>query len=99
MEDARVTASLVIGGAVLWMLIALSVGIFSALRPRSLIDRAAMVFVLIGVSAHPVWIGLIFSYFFGIQVGNHADRELLRTSSARPRTPGFQVGPGSGSTT
>jgi peptide/nickel transport system permease protein len=69
MEDARVTASLVIGGAVLWMIIALSVGIFSALRPRSLIDRAAMVFVLIGVSAHPVWIGLILSYFFGFKWG------------------------------
>jgi peptide/nickel transport system permease protein len=69
MEDARVTASLVIGGAVLWMLIALSVGIYSALRPRSLVDRAAMVFVLVGVSAHPVWIGLIFSYFFGVKWG------------------------------
>ena len=69
LEDARVTASLVIGGAVLWMIIALSVGIFSALRPRSLIDRAAMVFVLIGVSAHPVWIGLILSYFFGYKWG------------------------------
>ena len=69
MEAARVTASLVIGGAVLWMIIALSVGIFSALRPRSLIDRAAMVFVLIGVSAHPVWIGLILSYFFGYKWG------------------------------
>ena len=68
-DAARVTASLVIGGAVLWMIIALSVGIFSALRPRSLIDRAAMVFVLIGVSAHPVWIGLILSYFFGYKWG------------------------------
>ena len=66
-DAAPVTASLVFGGAVLWMLIALSIGIFSALRPRSLIDRAAMVFVLIGVSAHPVWIGLIFSYFFGFK--------------------------------
>jgi peptide/nickel transport system permease protein len=49
------------------MLIGLSVGIFSALKPRSLIDRIAMIFVLIGVSAHPVWIGLIFSYFFGFK--------------------------------
>jgi peptide/nickel transport system permease protein len=49
------------------MIIGLSVGIFSALRPRSLIDRAAMIFVLVGVSAHPVWIGLIFSYFFGVK--------------------------------
>jgi peptide/nickel transport system permease protein len=55
-QAAPVTASLVLGGAVLWMIIGLSVGIFSA-----------MVFVLIGVSAHPVWIGLIFSYFFGVK--------------------------------
>jgi peptide/nickel transport system permease protein len=68
-KAAPVTASLVFGGAVLWMFIGLSIGIFSALRPRSLLDRAAMVFVLIGVSAHPVWIGLIFSYFFGAKLG------------------------------
>lgn len=66
-KAARVTASLVLGGAVLWMLVALSVGIYSALRPRSLLDRASMAFVLIGVSAHPVWIGLILSYFFGVR--------------------------------
>ena len=66
-KAAPVTASLVFGGAVLWMIIGLSVGIYSALRPRSLIDRAAMVFVLIGVSAHPVWIGLILSYAFGVR--------------------------------
>ena len=64
-QAAPVTASLVFGGAVLWMMIGLVVGIFSALRPRSLLDRIAMLGVLIGVSAHPVWIGLIFSYFFG----------------------------------
>jgi peptide/nickel transport system permease protein len=68
-EAAPVTASLVFGGAVLWMIIGLSVGIFSALKPRSLLDRAAMVFVLIGVSAHPVWIGLIFEYVFGVKLG------------------------------
>jgi peptide/nickel transport system permease protein len=68
-EAAPVTASLVFGGAVLWMMIGLVVGVFSALKPRSLLDRVAMVFVLIGVSAHPVWIGLIFSYFFGYKWG------------------------------
>ena len=68
-QAAPVTASLVFGGAVLWMMIGLVVGVFSALKPRSLLDRIAMVFVLIGVSAHPVWIGLIFSYFFGYKLG------------------------------
>ena len=28
-----------------------------------------MVFVLVGISAHPVWIGLIFSWFFGYKLG------------------------------
>jgi len=68
-EAAPVTASLVFGGAVLWMMIGLSVGIYSALKPRSLVDRSAMVFVLIGVSAHPIWIGLIFEYVFGVKLG------------------------------
>jgi len=69
MNAAPVTASLVLGGAVLWMLIALPIGILSALRPRSLLDRVAMVFVLIGISAHPVWIGLILSYVVGFRLG------------------------------
>jgi peptide/nickel transport system permease protein len=66
---APVTASLVFGGAILWMLVAVPIGILSALRPRSLLDRAAMVFVLIGISAHPVWIGLILIYFVGYKAG------------------------------
>jgi len=68
-QAAPVTASLVFGGAVFWMLIALPIGILSALRPRSLLDRIAMIFVLIGISAHPVWIGLIFAYFLGFKAG------------------------------
>src|ERR687888_520609 len=65
---APVTASLVFGGAIFWMLLALPIGILSALRPRSLLDRASMTFVLIGISAHPIWIGLIFAYFFGFKL-------------------------------
>jgi peptide/nickel transport system permease protein len=68
-DAAPVTASLVFGGAILWILVALPIGILSALRPRSLLDRSAMVFVLIGISAHPVWIGLILIYFIGYRVG------------------------------
>jgi peptide/nickel transport system permease protein len=62
---APVTASLVFGGAIVWMLLAVPIGVLSALRPRSLLDRFAMIGVLIGISAHPVWIGLILSYLFG----------------------------------
>jgi peptide/nickel transport system permease protein len=68
-QDAPVTASVVFGGAVLWLGLSIPVGILSALRPRSLVDRAAMVFVLIGVSAPTVWIGLILAYVFGFKLG------------------------------
>jgi peptide/nickel transport system permease protein len=68
-RSAPVTASLVFGGAIMWLLVSIPIGIISALRPRSLIDRAGMVFVLIGLSAHPVWIGLILAYFIGFKLG------------------------------
>jgi peptide/nickel transport system permease protein len=66
-ETAPVTASLVVGGAILWLLMALPIGILSALKPRSLMDRAAMVFVLIGISLPVVWIGLILQYTLGFK--------------------------------
>src|SRR5256885_2504578 len=66
---APVTASLVFGGVVVWLLMALPIGILSALRPRSTLDRTSMTFVLIGISAHPIWIGLIFAYVFGFKLG------------------------------
>ena len=66
---APATGSLVLGGAVIWMLLAFPIGILSALRPRSLLDRAGMVFVLIGISAHPLWIGYILSWAFGFKLG------------------------------
>lgn len=66
---APVTASLVFGGALLWLMISIPIGVLSALRPRSLLDRVSMLFVLIGISATPIWTGLIFSYVFGFRLG------------------------------
>lgn len=67
-QDAPVTASLVFGGAIFWLSISLPIGILSALRPRSIMDRVTMMFVLIGISAHPVWIGLILSFVVGYKL-------------------------------
>jgi peptide/nickel transport system permease protein len=63
-----VTASLVIGGALMWFLLAVPIGILSALRPRSLLDKGLMILLLIGVSAHPVWLGLMLSYLLGFRL-------------------------------
>jgi peptide/nickel transport system permease protein len=66
---APVTFSLVIGGAILWLAISVPIGVLSALRPKSLMDRSSTVAVLIGISLHPVFIGLVFAYFFGYKLG------------------------------
>jgi peptide/nickel transport system permease protein len=73
-----VTASLVIGGTILFLLIAFPIGMLSALRPRSLLDKGLMLFVLAGLSAHPVWLGLVLSWVFGVKlhvfpVGGYCD--------------------------
>ena len=68
-QDAPVTASLVFGGAVFWLALSIPIGVLSALKPRSLLDRVSMTFVLVGISAHPVWIGLLLSFFFGYKLG------------------------------
>jgi peptide/nickel transport system permease protein len=66
---APITATLVFGGIIMVLLIAIPLGIFSALRPRSLLDRAAMAYVLIGISLPSFWIGLVLSYVFGYKLG------------------------------
>jgi peptide/nickel transport system permease protein len=66
---APVTLSLIFGGMVMWLLIAIPLGILSGLRPRSLLDRIGVVFVLIGISAHPIWLGLILRWFFTGELG------------------------------
>lgn len=59
-----VTAVLTLGSAILWLAMGIPIGIISAVKRRSLADRAGMVFALIGVSAPTFWLGLIFLFVF-----------------------------------
>jgi peptide/nickel transport system permease protein len=65
LRAAPVTLSVLLGGLVFWLAFAVPLGLLAALRPRSTIDRAGSVLVLVGLCAHPVWLGLVLSYFFG----------------------------------
>jgi peptide/nickel transport system permease protein len=49
-QDLPITASVVVGGTVLWLIVGLGVGVLSATRARSLFDRVATVGVLAGLS-------------------------------------------------
>jgi peptide/nickel transport system permease protein len=65
-SDAPVTLSLAIGGAVLWLIGGVSIGVLSALRRGSFFDRLSMGIALAGVSLPVFFTGLIslelFSY-------------------------------------
>jgi peptide/nickel transport system permease protein len=68
-REIPVTASIVFGGVIVYLLIAIPTGVISALRPRSILDRTGMVFVLVGISAPSVWIGLILIYLISFKLG------------------------------
>jgi peptide/nickel transport system permease protein len=63
-ERAGVTFQLGAGGAVVWLIIGIPIGILSALKRRSIFDRLAMGFALFGVSAPVFAVGLMALYLF-----------------------------------
>jgi peptide/nickel transport system permease protein len=63
------TISLTLGAAVIWLLAGLGVGIVSAVRRRSKLDRGAMGTALVLISAPEYWLGLIVLYLFAADIG------------------------------
>jgi peptide/nickel transport system permease protein len=63
------TISLVFGGAVVWLVTGVGVGVISARRARSRLDRASMGSALVLVSAPEYWLGLIALYLFASDIG------------------------------
>jgi peptide/nickel transport system permease protein len=63
------TLSLTLGAVLLWLLLGIPLGIVSALSPRSVWDRAATLFALLGISAPAYWLGLVFLRLFADRLG------------------------------
>jgi peptide/nickel transport system permease protein len=60
----QVDISLAVGAGIIWLAMGLSVGILAARRPRSVWDRSATVFVLIGLSTPTFILGLLLLFVF-----------------------------------
>jgi peptide/nickel transport system permease protein len=63
------TLSLAVGAIVIWLLVGLSVGIVSAVRRRTLLDRSAMGTALLFISAPEYWLGLLALFLFASDIG------------------------------
>ena len=59
------TLILIVAGVFVELAIGIPVGIFSAVSRGRLADRIGMFIALVGVSAPPFWMGLLFLYWFG----------------------------------
>ena len=63
------TISLTVGAVIVWLLIGLPIGILSAVRSRSVMDRTAMGGALLAISAPSYWLGLVALFLFANDIG------------------------------
>jgi peptide/nickel transport system permease protein len=63
------TVSLAVGGAVIWLTAGVAVGIASAIKRGTLLDRLTMGGALIAISAPAYWLGLVAIYLFSKDLG------------------------------
>ena len=63
------TLLLIIGAAFLWLVGGVLIGILSAVKRRTWIDRTAMGFALFGISTPVFWLGLMALYIFWRELG------------------------------
>jgi peptide/nickel transport system permease protein len=59
-----VTIMLAVGAGVVWILIGIPIGIVSAIKRRTAVDRAGMLFALFGVSAPVFWLAYVLLFVF-----------------------------------
>jgi peptide/nickel transport system permease protein len=68
-NDIGPTLSLAIGAALLWMFVALCIGLFTAIKAGRFADRFLTVIALIGISMPVFWVGALLSYYLGFKSG------------------------------
>ncbi len=63
------TLSLAIGAAIMWMLFALALGLYSAVKAGRFSDRFLTILALIGISMPVFWVGALMSHYLGFELG------------------------------
>jgi peptide/nickel transport system permease protein len=63
------TISLALGGAVVWLLSGIPIGILSAVKRGTIVERLTMGAALVAISAPVYWLGLVSIYLFSKDIG------------------------------
>jgi peptide/nickel transport system permease protein len=63
------TLLLILGAATTWLVFGVTIGVISAIKRRTAVDRAAMGFALFGISAPVFWLGLMSIYLIWKKLG------------------------------
>jgi peptide/nickel transport system permease protein len=63
------TISLALGAAIIWLVSGIGIGIISAVKSRTLLDRVTMGGALLAISAPVYWLGLVCLYLFSKDIG------------------------------
>jgi peptide/nickel transport system permease protein len=63
------TFSLAIGAAIMWMVFATALGLYTAIRAGRLSDRLLTILALVGISMPVFWIGALMNYYLGFKAG------------------------------
>src|ERR671922_1221055 len=80
-ENLPATISLTIGGVIVWLTFGLTVGIISAVRHRSVLDRVAIGLSLIAISAPVYWLRPLPLCLFSAGLGGVCPRLLGGTGA------------------
>jgi len=68
-ERLPATISLAVGGAVVWLLIGIPIGVLAAVKRGTWIEKASMGAALVAISAPVYWLGLVSIYLFSKDIG------------------------------
>ena len=68
-EKAPRTISLIVGASILWLVFGILIGVVSAIKRRTAVDRIAMGFALFGISAPVFWLGLMALFIVWFKLG------------------------------
>ena len=63
------TLSLAVGATILWMVVAVCFGLWSAVRAGRFADRFLTIIALIGISMPVFWLGALMNHYLGFELG------------------------------